>query len=66
MAPPGVRLDPGEEFFVNVGFTTPATVVNFTAEYRMDQLPEPGTLLLFGLGLAGLGWAARRGAKRAS
>ena len=60
VAPPGVRLDPGEQFFVNVGFTTPATVVNFTAEYTMDQLPEPGALMLFGLGLVGLGLAARR------
>ncbi len=60
VAPPGVQLDPGERFFVNVDFTTDVTAVSFTAEYTMDQLPEPGTLMLFGLGLAGLGFAVRR------
>ena len=60
VAPPGVQLDPGELFFVNVDFISDPTVVDFTAEYIMRQLPEPGTLLLFGLGLAGLGLAARR------
>jgi hypothetical protein len=31
-----------------------------------DVIPEPATVLTFGMGLAGLGWARRRRAKRAT
>jgi len=53
------RLDPGENFFVNVAFSGPVSAVNFTAEWTMD-VPEPATLAIFGLGLAAIGAMRRR------
>lgn len=61
-APDDVQLDLTEFLFVNVEFTTgtPQTVNFFVAECIMGQVPETAMLALFGLGLAGFGFARRK------
>lgn len=46
-APPGVFFDDGDRLGVEIQLT-------------FEQIPQPGTLALFSLGLAGLGFARRR------
>ena len=57
------RVNPGDEFFVNVVFNTSLSDevirgMSFYASYTMT--PEPSSIILAGLGLAGLGLAVRR------
>jgi hypothetical protein len=59
-APPGSPLAPGDQFFVNVTFTTNPSTVTFSGAFDPQlapAVPEPTTFALFGLGVAGLaGW----------
>ena len=60
---PSVFLTAGQTFFVNVifvGGTIDPADFEFRAEWTMDAVPEPATLTLIGLGLAGIGFAGRR------
>ncbi len=55
-------LDPGEQFdwLIEFNFVSfPTGSVTFAMDYTMD-IPEPSTLALFGIGLAGLGVLNRR------
>lgn len=63
-APPGVSLDQGEFFFVQVALLTEANAVDtFDAHWTTDAVavPEPATLTLLGAGLVALYAVRRRG-----
>lgn len=47
------------------GLGATSNTLTITATTSND-IPEPGTLLVLGIGLAGLGWMRRRGARRAA
>jgi hypothetical protein len=59
-------------YTANLSFSTdegaPAGGAGAVMAYLLDPdvIPEPATVLTFGMGLAGLGWARRRRAKRAT
>ena len=60
-APAGHELDPGDQFFVLVGFTQPIdpSKFSFTVTWS-DGAPEPGTWLLMTAGVGVTGAALRR------
>ncbi|MEM7224096.1 MAG: PEP-CTERM sorting domain-containing protein [Pseudomonadota bacterium] len=63
VAPPGLELDPGEDFWAQVFFTgaLPQGFVPFAAESTTDgTIPEPSTIALFAIALGGLGFMTRR------
>jgi hypothetical protein len=65
IAPAGVKINPGDSFFVNVAFTGPITTSRFSfAGLWTDEngVPEPATwsLMIAGFGLAGASLRARR------
>jgi hypothetical protein len=65
IAPAGVRINPGDSFFVNVVFTGPVNANRFSfAGLWTDEnaVPEPATwaLMIGGFGLAGVALRARR------
>jgi hypothetical protein len=45
--------------FTELGVSPAFQVVGFTGEWLPSAVPEPGSFLLFGLGLAGVGWVRR-------
>jgi len=65
LAPSGTSLTFGEHYFVNVIFNESATQVNgnttgFTAVFTAPPIPEPGTWAMLILGVAMIGFVARR------
>ncbi|HEY0525040.1 MAG TPA: PEP-CTERM sorting domain-containing protein [Stellaceae bacterium] len=62
IAPPGSRIDAGDQFFVNITFTGPVDLKRFSFAALWDDtvIPEPATLALVGSGLLGLGLVRRR------
>jgi hypothetical protein len=58
--PPPCQIDPNEHFAGNPQFSLVVMQVQGNPIFK-TAVPEPGTLLLFSSGLAGLVWMGRRG-----
>ena len=53
LAGPGASLENGEQFFVNVHFTSQIQGLQFEASWTGTSVPEPGTLAMLLAGLSG-------------
>ena len=66
---PSLILQPGQNFFVNVSFSQPLSVIAFEATWTDDHVvvPEPSTFALLGIGgLALVGYGVRRQRQQAA